>query len=36
MGFDWKVFAGGVASNLAADIRERRIEAKEFEEEEKD
>ena len=36
MGFDWKKFAGGVASNLAADIRERRVEAKEFEEEEKE
>lgn len=36
MGFDWKQFAGGVASNLAADIRERRIDAREYEEEQED
>ena len=36
MGFDWKQFAGGVASNLAADIRERRVDARDYEEEQED
>ena len=36
MGFDWKKFTGGVLSGVAADIRERRDDAKEYEEEQEE
>ena len=29
MGFDWRAFAGNYASGIAADIRDRREDAKE-------
>ena len=36
MGFDWRAFAGNYASGIAADIRERREDAKEYEEEQEE
>lgn len=34
--FDWKAFTGQLAGGLASDIRQRRLDAREYEEEEKD
>lgn len=36
MAFNWKKFVGGVASGVAADIRERREDAKDYEEEQEE
>lgn len=34
--FDWRAFTGQLAGGLASDIRQRRLDAREYEEEEKD
>ena len=34
--FDWRAFTGNLASGLASDIRQRRVDARAYEEEEKD
>jgi hypothetical protein len=36
MAFDWRAFTGQLASGLASDIRQRRVDAREFEEEQED
>ena len=36
MAFDWRAFTGQLASGLASDIRQRRVDAREFEEEQEE
>ena len=36
MAFDWRAFTGNLASGLASDIRQRRVDAREFEEEQEE